>query len=87
MGGLYTEGRFNGGFFALRFWGAYIWRALFSEFYSISAFLASTLLYRLLNLKQVTSQEGRLKSDGSGVLQNENESVVSEAHESPGLYE
>ena len=43
--------------------------------------------YRLLNLKQVTSQEGRLKSDGSGVLQNENESVVSEAHESPGLYE
>lgn len=38
-------------------------------------------------LKQVTSQEGRLQSDGSGVLQNENESVVSEAHESPGLYE
>ena len=54
---------------------------------NLSAFLASTLLYRLLNLKQVTSQEGRLKSDGSGVLQNENESVVSEAHESPGLYE
>ena len=25
--GLYSEGRFNGGFFALRFWGAYIWRA------------------------------------------------------------
>ena len=24
--GLYSEGRFNGGFFALRFWGAYIWR-------------------------------------------------------------
>ena len=23
-GGLYSEGRFNGGFFALRFWGAYI---------------------------------------------------------------
>ena len=34
-GGLYLEGRFNGGFFALRFWGAYIWRGLFSEFYSI----------------------------------------------------
>ena len=32
-GGLYPEGRFNGGFFALRFWGAYIWRGLFSEFY------------------------------------------------------
>ena len=32
-GGLYSEGRFNGGFFALRFCGAYIWRGLFSEFY------------------------------------------------------
>ena len=27
-GGLYLEGRFNEGFFALRFWGAYIWRGL-----------------------------------------------------------
>ena len=34
-GGVYSEGRFNGGFFALRFWGAYIWRGLFSEFYGI----------------------------------------------------
>ena len=32
-GGLYLEGRFNGGFFASRVWGAYIWRGLFSEFY------------------------------------------------------
>ena len=31
--GLYSEGRFNGGFFALRVWWAYIWRGLFSEFY------------------------------------------------------
>ena len=30
-GGLYLEGRFNGGFFALWFWGAYIWRGLFME--------------------------------------------------------
>ena len=32
-GGLYLEGRFNGGFFALRFWGAYnfIWRGLYME--------------------------------------------------------
>ena len=30
-GGLYLEGRFNGGFFALRVWGAYIWRGLFME--------------------------------------------------------
>ena len=33
--GLYLEGRFNGGFFALPVWGAYIWRGLFSEFYGI----------------------------------------------------
>ena len=32
-GGGYLDGRFNGGFFALRVWGAYIWRGLFSEFY------------------------------------------------------
>ena len=46
-GGLYSEGRFNGGFFALPigsgglylegliFGGAYTWRGLFSEFYGI----------------------------------------------------
>ena len=34
-GGLYLEGRFNGGCFALPVWGAYIWRGLFSEFYGI----------------------------------------------------
>ena len=28
-GGLNLEGRFNGGFFALQVWGAYIWRAFF----------------------------------------------------------
>ena len=36
-GGLYLEGRFNGGFFALPVWGAYIWRGLFSEFYGMLA--------------------------------------------------
>ena len=30
-GGLYLEGRFNGGFFVLRVWGAYIWRGLYME--------------------------------------------------------
>ena len=30
-GGLYLEGRFNGGFFALRVWGAYIWRGLYMD--------------------------------------------------------
>ena len=29
--GLYLEWRFNGGFFALRVWGAYIWRGLYKE--------------------------------------------------------
>ena len=40
-GGLYLEGRFNGGFFALPVWGlifggAYTWRGLFLEFYGMS---------------------------------------------------
>ena len=30
-GGLSSEGQFNGGFFALRFWGACIWRGLYME--------------------------------------------------------
>ena len=30
-GGLYLEGRFNGGFFTLRVRGAYIWRGLYTE--------------------------------------------------------
>ena len=42
-GGLYSEGQFNEGFFALRFWGlifggAYAWRGLFSEFYGTYVF-------------------------------------------------
>ena len=31
LGGLYLEGRFNGGFFALPDCGAYIWRGLYME--------------------------------------------------------
>ena len=30
-GGLYLEGRFNGGFFALRVWEAYIWSGLYKK--------------------------------------------------------
>ena len=30
-GGLYLEGRFNGGFFALPIWEAYTWRDLYME--------------------------------------------------------
>ena len=42
-GGLYLKGRFNGGFFALPVWGAYIytWRGLFSEFYGLPGNLKS----------------------------------------------
>ena len=32
-GGLYSEGRFKGGLFALRFWGPYIWRGLYGGAY------------------------------------------------------
>ena len=42
--GLYLERRFNGGFFALRFWGAYVWRGLFSEFYGNSVQQTQVLL-------------------------------------------
>ena len=38
-GGLYLDGRFNGGIFALPVWGAYTWRSLFSEFYGMHFFL------------------------------------------------
>ena len=38
-GGLYLEGRFNGGFFALPVWGAYTRRGLFSEFYGMLCFV------------------------------------------------
>ena len=41
-GGLYLERRFNGGFFALPVWGAYIWRGLFSELYVILISKATT---------------------------------------------
>ena len=34
-GGLYLEGQFNGGFFALPVWGDYIWRGLFLKFYGM----------------------------------------------------
>ena len=43
-GGLYLEGRFNGGFFTLPVWGAYIWRGLFSEFYSMPVIIIISLV-------------------------------------------
>ena len=32
---IYLDGQFSGGFFALRVWGTYTWRCLFSEFYGM----------------------------------------------------
>ena len=43
-GGLYLEGRFNGRFLAVRVWGAYTWRGLFSHFYGISKILLTCQL-------------------------------------------
>ena len=40
-GGLYLEGRFTGGFFALRVRGVYTWRGLFSKSYSTTKKLFS----------------------------------------------
>ena len=47
-GSFYLEGRINGGFFALRVWGAYTWRGLFSEFYGIIFIIIFiiTMIYR-----------------------------------------
>ena len=49
--GLFLEGRFNGGFFVLLDWGAYIWRAytwrgLFLEFYSTSVLPIAPFLHK-----------------------------------------
>ena len=45
-GSLYLAGQFNRGFFALRVWGAYIRRGLFTEFYGISnKYILTIILY------------------------------------------
>ena len=62
-GGLYSEGRFYGGFFALRFWGAYIWRGFYMEglIFGISRYLKDKLFRtfkiskRLIGLNDTTS--------------------------------
>ena len=51
-GGLYLnfKGCFNEGYIALRVWGAYTRRGLFSEFYGIPFFLFSLLLFQVICL-------------------------------------
>ena len=43
---LYLEGEFNRGFFALRVWGAYIWRGLYME-----GLIFGILRYILVNVR------------------------------------
>ena len=50
-GGLCSEGRFNGGFFALRFCGAYQ-RGLFSEFYGILTYQLIFIVPSFTNQQQ-----------------------------------
>ena len=53
-GGLYSEGRFNGGFLCYKFGGlifggAYTWRGLFSEFYGMSASAIKKTSFHMLH--------------------------------------
>ena len=54
-GGLCSEGRFNGGFFALRFCGAYR-RGLFSEFYGILKYQLIFIVPSFTNQQQQQQQ-------------------------------
>ena len=51
---LYLEGQFNGGFFVLRVWGAYIWRGLYME----------GRIFGILRYPMIASQNGRLFMQG-----------------------
>ena len=59
-GGLYLEGRFNGGFFALPVWGAYIWRGLYMEglIFGILRFLVMKLVdsYNILSIDRKSTR-------------------------------
>ena len=45
------RGDLTGGFFGLRFWGAYVWRGLFSEFYGTFGTNKNMVYYRCLVLQ------------------------------------
>ena len=57
QGSLYLEGRFNGGFFALPVWKAYIWRGLYVE--------------GLISGSQVHVQSDPIKMDTKGAIENQ----------------
>ena len=54
-GGLYLQGRFNGGFLALRVWGAYIWRGLYTAglIFGILRYLQNWLIANRLTLNML----------------------------------
>ena len=76
-GGLYLEGQFNGGFFALRVWGADIWRGLFSEFYGISYPSITKKKYKLTSGPRCGTWRGTVLT--SNVLDRHSITVMSEA--------
>ena len=56
-GDLYLEGRFKGGFSALRVWGAYIWRGLYVEGLIFGFYGSLQNQYLFLNWKQRTVEK------------------------------
>ena len=67
LGGLHLEGRFNGGFFALRVWGggllfggAYTQRGLFSEFYGKLKVMTSKKTEAQMHTKKEREEEKTL---------------------------
>ena len=76
-GGLYSEGRFNGGFFALRIWGAYIWRGLYMEG------LTFGILRYLLSGYHRISDKKPLGEKVSNTSPADEKSTVSPAHDTP----
>ena len=57
-GGLYSKGRFNGGFFGLPVWGAYIWRGYFRNF-TVVVFTHIVLLKRSLHDETVQQNKSK----------------------------
>ena len=61
-GGLYLEARFNGGFFTLRVWGAYIWRGLHTEGLIFRKFMVFLFAQRKKIIKKCGPKEAKSTS-------------------------
>ena len=62
--GLYSEGRFNGGFFAVRFWEAYTWRGLYMAGL-IFGILRYHMIWALLYLQTQSTYRLRRKKESN----------------------